>query len=77
LVHQIESRLHDRMGKAVTNFESTLPQPHSDLAKEITKDPYNFDFLTIREQCDEKELEEALMENLIKFLLELGLALLP
>lgn len=71
LVHQIESRLHDRTGKAVTNFESTLPKPHSDLAKEITKDPYNFDFLTIREQYDEKELEEALMENLTKFLLEL------
>jgi len=72
LVHQIESRLCDRTGKAVTNFESTIPKPHSDLAKEITKDPYNFDFLTIRERYDEKELEEALMENLTKFLLELG-----
>jgi hypothetical protein len=49
-----------------------LPKPQSALANEITKDPYNFDFLTLRESYDEKELEEALMQNMTKFLLELG-----
>lgn len=72
LVHQIESNLYARDGKAITNFESTLPPLQSDLAKEITKDPYNFDFLTMTEGYKEKELEDALCENITKFLLELG-----
>jgi len=72
LVHQIESNLFARDGKAITNFESTLPPLQSDLAKEITKDPYNFDFLTMTQEFKEKELEDALCENITKFLLELG-----
>ncbi|APA82698.1 PDDEXK nuclease domain-containing protein [Francisella tularensis] len=72
LVHQIESNLYARDGKAITNFTTTLPAIQSDLAKEITKDPYNFDFLCLREDCQEKELEDALCENITKFLLELG-----
>ena len=72
LVEQMNKELYLRSGKAVTNFESKLPKPQSALANEITKDPYNFDFLTLRESYDEKELEEALMQNMTKFLLELG-----
>ncbi len=72
LTHQIEGGFFKRKGKAVTNFKATLPAPQSDLAKQTLKDPYNFDFLTIREKHDEKELENALVEQIIKFLLELG-----
>ncbi len=72
LVHQIESGLHTRSAKAITNFENTLPPIQSDLAKQITKDPYNFDFLTITNDYKEKELEDALCQNMTKFLLELG-----
>ena len=72
LVHQIESKLYERSGKAITNFSNTLPNPQSDLANELTKDPYQFDFLTLREKHDERELEDALMEHITKFLLELG-----
>ncbi|MDP8171459.1 PDDEXK nuclease domain-containing protein [Pasteurella skyensis] len=72
LIHQIESNLYQRSGKAITNFDTTLPPIQSDLAKQITKDPYNFDFLTITDNYQEKELEAALCENITKFLLELG-----
>ena len=46
--------------QAITNFSNTLPTEQSDLAQAITKDPYNFDFLTLRERYDEKELKDAL-----------------
>ena len=72
LVHQIESQLFERGGKAITNFTHTLPKPQSDLANELTKDPYQFDFLTLREKHDERELEDALMTHITKFLMELG-----
>jgi len=72
LIHQIESNLYKREAKAITNFEATLPPLQSDLAKEITKDPYNFDFLAMTNHYKEKELEDALCENITKFLLELG-----
>lgn len=72
LIHQIETNLYARDGKAITNFEATLPPLQSDLAKEITKDPYNFDFLSLTKGYQEKELENALTENITKFLLELG-----
>ena len=72
LIHQIETNLYIREGKALTNFSQTLPAIQSDLAKEITKDPYVFDFLTLSEDYQERELENALMENMTKFLLELG-----
>ncbi len=72
LVHQIESNLYERNGKALTNFENTIPPIQSDLAKEITKDPYNFDFITLTNDYQEKELEDALTQNITNFLLELG-----
>ena len=72
LTHHIESGLYQRDGKAVTNFEATLPAPHSDLARQTLKDPYNFDFLMLRERHDERELEDALVEHVTQFLLELG-----
>ncbi len=72
LTHHIESDLFKREGKAITNFKATLPQPQSDLARETLKDPYNFDFLTLTEKHNEKELENALVNHVTKFLLELG-----
>lgn len=72
LVHQIESGLFMRQGKAVTNFEATLPPPQSDLAQQVLKDPYNFDFLTLAADARERELEQGLLAHLRKFLLELG-----
>lgn len=72
LVLQIESRLFERQGKSVTNFERTLPKPQSDLANQLLKDPYNFDFLTLHDAAVERDLENALLENIRKFLLELG-----
>src|SRR5271170_3318609 len=72
LVHQIESGLYRRQGKAQTNFTRTLPVPQSDLAQQVLKDPYNFDFLTLAQNAREKELESGLLDHLRKFLLELG-----
>ncbi len=72
LTHHIESNLFKREGKAITNFETTLPLPQSDLASETLKDPYNFDFLTLTEKYNEKELENSLVNHVRKFLLELG-----
>ncbi len=72
LIHQIEGDLYGRSGKAITNFENTLPKNQSDLAKELIKDPYNFDFLTLTENFSEKELENNLTKHITKFLLELG-----
>lgn len=72
LVLQIESKLYERQGKAITNFELTLPKPQSDLANQLLKDPYNFDFLTLHDEAHERDLEKALLLNIRKFLLELG-----
>lgn len=72
LVHQMESGLYKRKGKALTNFEYTLPKPQSDLANELLKNPYNFDFLQLGAEASERDLETALTDQLIKFLLELG-----
>lgn len=72
LVHQIESDLYKRQGKAITNFEQTLPKYQSDLARETFKNPYLFDFLGIEEEVHERELEKALIRHIKKFLLELG-----
>ena len=72
LVHQIESRLYEREGKALTNFSNTLPPAQSDLANQVLKDPYNFDFLTMTKDFKERELENALIDNVTEFLLELG-----
>jgi len=72
LTHWIESDLFARQGKAVTNFNATLPAAQSDLARELVKDPYNFDFLTLRRDAAEHELEQGLLDHIRKFLLELG-----
>lgn len=68
----MSTNLYEREGKAVTNFQNTLPAIQSDLAEQTIKDPYNFDFLTLTETFNEKELENALIENVTKFLVELG-----
>ena len=72
LVHQIETGLHERQGKAITNFRRTLPPPQSDLAQQALKDPYVFDFLSLSEDAAERELQRNLLEHIRKFLLELG-----
>src|ERR1017187_6581951 len=72
LVLQINSRLHEREGKALTNFERALPPPESDMAAQILKDPYNFDFLTVTESFQERELERGLLIHLRDLILELG-----
>ena len=72
LVHQIESNLRRRQGKAITNFDRALPPPQSDLAQEVKKDPYNFDFPMLGEEARERDLERGLLEHLRKFPLELG-----
>ncbi len=69
---QIESGLYARTGKAVTNFARTLPAPHSDMAQQVLKDPYVFDFLTLRDNYLERDLEQGLIDNVQKLLLELG-----
>ena len=72
LALQIESGLHTRQGRAVTNFKATLAPPQSDLAQQITKDPYVFDFLNLRDEANELAVEDALLAHVEKFLLELG-----
>ena len=69
---QIESNLYARQGKAITNFKVTLPKPQSDLANQLLKDPYNFNFLTLEKDVQELELERQLVKNITQFLLELG-----
>jgi len=72
LVHQIETGLFHRQAKAITNFDRTLPQPQSELAQQLLKDPYSFDFLGLEEKAKERELEKALVKHIRYFLLELG-----
>ncbi|MBO6025024.1 MAG: DUF1016 family protein [Bacteroidales bacterium] len=72
LESQIAANLFGIQGAAVTNFEHTLPAPQSQLAKEILKDPYHFGFLSMSEEYEEKDLEDALVSNVTRFLMELG-----
>jgi predicted nuclease of restriction endonuclease-like (RecB) superfamily len=72
LTAMIKSHAHERQGQAVSNFSDRLPTPQSDLARQLLKDPYLFDFLTIEEPFHERELETGLVRHLEKFLLELG-----
>jgi predicted nuclease of restriction endonuclease-like (RecB) superfamily len=72
LDHRIDSNVYRRQGKAVTNFPRTLPPPQSDLAGEVLKDPFNFDFLTLAEDARERELQKGLLAHIRQFLLELG-----
>jgi predicted nuclease of restriction endonuclease-like (RecB) superfamily len=69
---QIESNLYRRQGGVTTNFERTLPAAQSDLAGQLLKDPYNFDFLTLGREAHERDLERGLIEHIREFLLELG-----
>ncbi|MGB1311670.1 MAG: PDDEXK nuclease domain-containing protein, partial [Leucothrix sp.] len=70
--HQIESGLWQRDSKALSNFEKTLPAIQSDLAQQSLKDPYVFDFLTLRKDYNERDLEKGLVQHVTQFLLELG-----
>jgi len=72
LDRNLKSNLYKKQGKAINNFKNTLPAPQSELANEILKDPYNLDFITVTDNYKEKELENALIGNITKFLLELG-----
>ena len=72
LVHHISARLHERQGKALTNFSRALPPEGSDLAEQLLKDPYQFDFLTLASSAKERELERGLLIHLRDLLLELG-----
>lgn len=69
---QIDSNLYERQGKAISNFKRTLPTPQSDLAQQITKDPYVIDIMGVRQDMQERELEEHLDSHISKYLLELG-----
>jgi len=72
LALQIDLKLHERRGKAITNFAATMPPEDSDMAQQATKDPYVFDFLDLTERSRERELEMGLVDHIGKFLLELG-----
>jgi predicted nuclease of restriction endonuclease-like (RecB) superfamily len=72
LTLQIEQDLFSRQGKAITNFQHTLPEKQALMAKQILKDPYNFGFLTLEPQVQELDIERQLTDHITKFLLELG-----
>ena len=69
---QIKKDLYNRKGKAITNFKQTIPIPHSVIAQQALKDPYIFDFLTLHDEHVEHELEQGLINNVQKLLLEMG-----
>ncbi|GAA3622962.1 PDDEXK nuclease domain-containing protein [Flavivirga jejuensis] len=69
---QIKGDLYNRQGQAITNFKETLPLPQSNLAQQTMKDPYLFDFLNITDGVKERDIEKQLVDNVSKFLLELG-----
>ena len=68
----LDSDLYKRQGKAITNFTNTLPQPDSELAQELTKDPYNFAFAGITQPYNEQLIKDALLNKVTSFLIELG-----
>jgi len=72
LALQIESGVHKRQGKALTNFRAALPAPQSDLAQQTLKDPYVFDFLTLGDNAREREVEQRLLDHIQAFMLEMG-----
>lgn len=72
LVMQIETRLLERSGQAVTNVPATLPTPQSDLARKSIKDPYRFGFLGLGDDAHERDIEHALVRDITEFVLELG-----
>ena len=72
LESNIKNQLYRRQGTAITNFAERLPVPHADMASQILKDPYHFDFLGLGEEAHERDIENALMRHITRFLLELG-----
>ena len=72
LLNWIDTGLYERKGKAITNFSHTIPDESSDLAQELTKDPYNFAFAGATKRHNEAQLKEALLRNITNFLIELG-----
>jgi len=68
----IETRSVERTGKAITNFDRTLPAPKTDLAREALKDPYKLDFLGLGKDAEERAIEQALVDHVARFLVELG-----
>ena len=72
LLHQIDTGAHQRQGKALTNFERTLPEPRSELARDVLKDPYHFGFLALGTAVKEEDIRRGLLEHLRDFLIELG-----
>ncbi len=69
---QIEQQLHKRQGQAITNFKAKLASPQSDLAQKMLKDPYIFDFLSLGDEAQEREIEKSLVQHMEKFILNLG-----
>ncbi|MHB8259527.1 MAG: PDDEXK nuclease domain-containing protein [Bacteroidia bacterium] len=72
MVHQIESGLHNRKGKILSNFKNTIAPEQSELVQQLFKDPYKFEFIYLAKEAKERDLEDALTTQLTKFLLELG-----
>lgn len=72
LLNFLDTNLYERQGKAISNFQTTLPAYTGDLAQEITKDPYNFDFIALNRDYNEKELKDALTEKVMNLLIEMG-----
>ncbi len=72
LIHQMDSHLYRRQGNAITNFGRVLPDPQSELAQQVVKNPYSFDFLSLGKAALERDLESALIQHIREFLLELG-----
>ncbi len=72
LLNFLNTDLYERQGKAQTNFAETLPDEMSDLAQELTKDPYDFAFTGITGRYNERLLKDALLNNITRFLVELG-----
>ena len=72
LMNFLSTDLYESQGAALTNFDTTLPKPESDLAQDYFKDPYHFEFLQMNEEYTEKDLKDALMDKLVQFLIELG-----
>jgi predicted nuclease of restriction endonuclease-like (RecB) superfamily len=72
MVHQIESELHKRQGKIQSNFETTIAPHNSELVQQVFKDPYKFEFIYLGQEATERDLEDALTNQMTKFLLELG-----
>lgn len=72
MLHQVDGRLYHRQGRGATNFARTLPAPNSELAQQIIKDPYNFEFLDIAADAAERDLERALTTRIRETILELG-----